>query len=389
MLEESSFLLIILLLSTALGLSFLIERFLELVNGLFKRFIFSDLDALRTEEEITEGGEALTGDEEMSQVDEKNYAPVLLAVKPLAPANAIDTMQAFLLQILGVVAGIVVCLLTDFQLFSPLGVFSTISAPVDKVLTGLLIGGGSQPIHFLLEFLNQRRINLNPSSGEILPLVNASGVIVDLEDESCDPFFKILDVPYEGGYRPESLENRNIRPAPPDLIVYHHTALHSNAAFEDVVREIVEVKRWSTGYHTVVTDDGVIHNFCRWDRTGVHALGVNDRSLGIALQGNFHAEPGDPFSNHDGQFGNLRPTDTQLLSAAKVVALWCHLYDIPVRFGETIVAHREVRATACAGSNFPYTAFEELVKGCYQAWQSHDAQTELIFYKQKQLIYST
>ncbi len=389
MLEEGSFLIIMLLLSTALGLSFLIERFLEIVNGLFKRYIFSDLDALQTEEEQKVEVVDMAGDEEMANDDEKKHAPILLAVKPLASRNAIETSQAFLLQILGVVAGIVVCLLTDFRLFSPLGVFDGVSEPIDKVLTGLLIGGGSQPIHFLLEFLNQRKITLDAPSNGILPIANASGVIVDPVD--CEPpsFFKILNVPYEGGYKPESLEDRNFRPAAPDLIVFHHTALHSNAAFEDVVREIVEVKGWSTGYHAVVTSNGAINNFCRWDRTGVHALGANHRSLGIALQGNFHAEPGDPFSNHDGRFGNLRPTDIQLLSAAKVVALWCHLFDLPVKFGETIVAHREVRATACAGSDFPYATFEELVKNCHESWKSHEAQAELIFYKQKQLIYST
>ena len=103
--------------------------------------------------------------------------------------------------------------------------------------------------------------------------------------------------------------------------------------------------------------------------------------------GNFHSDPGDPFSNDQGQFGNTRPTDIQLLSAAKVVALWCHLYNIPVNFGETILSHSEVRPTACAGSNFPYGPFAALVDNCYSSWQSHEAQSELIFYKQKQRIY--
>ena len=44
MFDEGGFTLIMLLLSTALGLSFLIERFLEILNGLFKKVVFSDLE---------------------------------------------------------------------------------------------------------------------------------------------------------------------------------------------------------------------------------------------------------------------------------------------------------------------------------------------------------
>lgn len=387
MLEEGSFMLIMLLFSTALGLSFLIERLLEFLNGLFKRLAFSDLGRFSTEVSPApenRNGDPVTEDGEQNEA----YGPVLFTMDALQPRESFETTQVFLLQVIGVVAGVILCWIAKFGLFGPLNVFTGISGSLDWILTGILIGGGSQPIHFLIQFLNQRKI-VEAGPAEILPIADSSGVIVDLSDNDPDTsFFKILDVPYNGGYKPESLENRNFRPAPPDLIVYHHTALHSNATFADVVREIVEVKGWSTGYHSVIAGDGTIDNFARWDRTGVHALGVNQRSLGIALNGNFHSQPGDPFSNDKGQFGNMRPTDIQLLSAAKVVALWCHLYQIPVKFGETIVSHREVRATACSGSNFPYGPFEALVKNCYDAWNTHDAQTELIFYKQKQLIYS-
>lgn len=387
MLEEGSFRLIMLLLSTALGLSFLIERLLEFLNGLFKKLAFSDLDWFEQKDELASLQISQQDEEQLTEADfNEQYSPVLFTMNAMEARNTFETVQRFWLQLIGVLAGIAVCWLAKFGLFGPLGAFEGLQGGVDWVLTGVLIGGGSQPIHFLIKFLNQRRV-VEAGPPEILPVVTPAGVIVDLGDDP-DPFFKILDVPYEGGYRPDTLENRNFRPAAPDLIVYHHTALHSDASFLDVVREIVEVKGWSTGYHTVVADDGTINNFCRWDRTGVHALGVNSRSLGIALNGNFHAQPGDPFSNDSGQFGNLRPTDSQLLSAAKVVALWCHLYNIPVKFGETIVSHREVRATACSGSNFPYEAFEALVKNCFDAWQSHDAQTELIFYKQKQRIFA-
>ena len=385
MIGEEGFKIILLLLSTALGLSFLIERLLEVVNGAFKKMAFSRPGRFTQElpPAVSQPQDPLDSQEAGL---EEQHRPVLFAVKTLEAKNPIETTQVLLLQLIGLGAGILICLLADFGLFGPLQVFNNISDTADHVLTGILIGGGSQPIHFLIQFLNQRKVIVD-GPPNVLPIVQPAGVIVDLDDEP-DPFFKILDVPYSGGYRPESLEHRNLRAASPDLIVYHHTAMHSNAKFEDVVREIVEVKGWSTGYHSVIGTDGTIHNFCRWDRTGVHALGVNHRSLGVALMGNFHTETGDPFSNFDGRFGNMRPTDIQLLAAARVVALWCHLYNLEPKFGETIVSHREVRATACSGSNFPYAAFEEIVVGCYEDWKSHDAQKELVFYKQKQLIYS-
>ena len=51
-----------------------------------------------------------------------------------------------------------------------------------------------------------------------------------------------------------------------DAIVYHHTAMHCDSPFEEIVREF-DRKGWLTGYHTVVFEDGTsIRVLCRWDR---------------------------------------------------------------------------------------------------------------------------
>lgn len=483
MIEEGFFLRIMLLLTTALGLSFLVERFLEFLNGWLKKLLFSELnpfvpiDALQTldfyqveagtirqlldekAEELAEiefdlarigsepdakneleqqlekkkteldelvkklkkriqkveqdPGESLTIEQKTSlkeltlildryedtkvleiecEIKEK-YPAVTFSMEPIKPRDAVKTAQEFWLKLIGTFTGITICYFSEFGLFSPLDVFAniTINAQFDWILTGFLIGGGSQPIHVLIKFLNQRKVVVDnqPDVAISRPIAAFASVGVGPPSfsSSVGPTFTVLDLPYTGGYRPEELEHRNRRTKNPELIVYHHTAMHSDTTFNDIVHEIKVVKGWSTAYHTVVMKNGVINDFCRWDRRGVHAKGANRRSLGISLNGNFHADPGDAFSNDQGQYGITRPTDEQLHSAAKVVALWCHLYDIPVEFGNTIVPHSAVRNTACPGSNFPHTAFEELVKSCFDRWKTPEAQAELVLYKQKQYIF--
>jgi len=52
-----------------------------------------------------------------------------------------------------------------------------------------------------------------------------------------------------------------------------------------------------------------------------------------------------------------------------VVALWAHLYGIPLDFEKSIVAHRQLSATSCPGNSFPYDDFKRLVTYFHGAWQ--------------------
>ena len=196
-----------------------------------------------------------------------------------------------------------------------------------------------------------------------------------------------IEIAYHGGVDRDSLEHIHKRSKNPDLIVYHHTAMHSDTVFADVVK-VIKDRNWSTGYNCVILKDGSIHPFCRWDRYGNHAKGYNRRSLGIALNGNFEPNPKVSFSNVNGSLGILHPTDEQLLSACKVVALWCHLYDIPLDFSKSILPHMDIANKACPGSNFPFSKFKTLVENVHEKWEkSQQSQEELLVYKQKQFIY--
>ncbi|MEZ4702001.1 MAG: N-acetylmuramoyl-L-alanine amidase [Rhodothermales bacterium] len=474
MLEQSDFIRILLLLTTALGLSFTIERVLELLNGLLKKLLYSELspfsdnDALqepdlyeaeiaaidttldrdaeaigrlvfeinRSEADVAEleallaekraafdrlietlrqrvreirgaHDEPITGKHEerlaalQRRLDayqvrnelhgslelEENYPEALFVLEPIPPRPPVETAQAFWLQSIGAFAGVAVCYFSHFGLFQGIGIFGDIAPVTDAILSGILIGGGSQPIHVLMKFLNERSVvDMKPVRQEDLVITPAAVAGPPLDPPTRSAPHASLDIPYDGGVDRDTLDPGRRRLANPDLIVYHHTAMHSDAAFEDVVR-VIKGRGWSTGYHCVVTYDGAIHPFCRWDYVGNHAFGVNDRSLGIALNGNFHTTPGDSGANDRGQYGHACPADDQLFNAARVVALWCHLYGIPVEFGRTIVSHRQIRATACAGSNFPDRIFEQLVRGFYEQWRTPAAQAELDLYRRKQFLF--
>jgi N-acetyl-anhydromuramyl-L-alanine amidase AmpD len=200
-------------------------------------------------------------------------------------------------------------------------------------------------------------------------------------------------VAYSGGVKPESLEFTHLRGAEPDLIVYHHTAMSSKVPFQGVVDEFLVNKGWQTGYHCVVMPDGAIKPFCRWDRTGNHAQGLNHRSLGLAFHGNFHTLNNDRYSNFDGRFGFQKPTTAQLDAGARVVALWVHLYStIDLDFASDILPHKTAMPghTVCPGSNFPHEEFQEKVRFYHERWtRSAVAQQQIALFKQNPYVYAT
>ena len=323
---------------------------------------------------------------------EERAAEAAVFLNPISPKDAERTVRVLWLQLIGVFAGVAACTASGFGLFEPLGLFGTALRPADYVLTGVLIGAGSEPIHFLIKFVTDRKVAevaaAEPATQEAQAPTARASVAAPERRPLPVPTSNPIGVPYAGGVDPDALEHRHRRRADPDLIVYHHTAMHSRSTFADVVR-VIEGRGWSTGYNCVVTDDGAIYPFCRWDRYGNHARGYNARSLGIALNGNFETAPGDRYANLNGKYGNARPTDPQLLSAARVVALWCHLYGMAPAFGETVVPHKQIAAKACPGSNFPHAAFEELVRQFHARWAaSTAAQEELALFKQKAYLYA-
>lgn len=328
-------------------------------------------------------------------------APVdTLLVHPATDPDLAGAARKFVLIMLSFAVGIVAAKVAHIELFNGFLTALGRSVPesVDHILTGLFIGGGSGPVHTLIRFITERKYAPAPAAVEETaasvpspalssaapppispkPIDSSGGGVAVITKPSV-----WVDIPYDGGVDVQVLESTHRRSGPPNKIVYHHTAMHLNSSFADVVRVIksrkaANGKNWITGYHCVVTSDGVAHPFCRWDRYGNHALGHNDRSLGISLNGNFETVERSKWSNYNGAYGPPRPTDQQLRAAARVVALWCTIYHIPADFENHIVPHFKVSPKSCPGNNFPYAEFEHLVKEYHSTWQQSEAATSAI-----------
>ena len=268
----------------------------------------------------------------------------------------------------------------------------------DIVFTGLVIGGGSQPIHELIRFITERKVD--PGNETAVVKENAKFKALDtvvstsslIEEKKEQNPLQWKDIDYRGGVNPESLQNTHLRPGTVNLVVFHHTAMSSTASFQDVIDEFLVNKKWITGYNCVIMPDGEIKPFCRWDRYGNHAQGHNARSLGLSFHGNFHTDPGDNYSNADGRYGNQQPTEAQLHAGARVVALWIYLYpDIKLDFERNILPHKEVMPghTVCPGSNFKYDEFKQLIRQYYDAWATSPvAQQHINAFKKLDYIYA-
>lgn len=341
----------------------------------------------------------------------ERYLPPPIKLIPQTPLSAVTTSNTLFYQLTAAGLGIFMAWYFGIHLLSLLmaqnGVLK-IEQPktlhdigfyiMDLVFSGLVIGGGSQPIHLLIRFITERKVKIKITEepkaviqAKALGETIAKGGLLR-EKKAVNPF-EWIDISYRGGVRPETLEQVHIRPSNPNLVVYHHTAMSSTASFEDIVKEFLETKKWLTGYHCVIMPDGAIKPFCRWDRYGNHAKGKNARSLGIAFHGNFHTDPGDKYSNADGRYGNQQPTEAQLHAGARIVALWAALYeDIDLDFERCIMAHKEVMApnyTVCPGSSFRYAEFKSLVEKYHDAWDiSEAAQAGIEKIKQLSYVYA-
>ena len=440
-------------LTVALGLSLTVERALEFVNRLLNRFFFrseapaakeqvsveQQVDRLvarvtadhqdRAAEELAEAedrlareGDALTPVEkaeaeirlarartmDSTKLEQaENFSEATILVEPATPIPYEETNRKFWMQTFGTFLGIGLCFYADLGIFKQLFQYNStlpVLDRIDQLFSGILIGAGSQPVHFLINYVTQRKIQTLKSEAESAeaavaiatekPVAVAAVTIVAPADRPAAGAKAVpvtraaeINVPYTGGVDRELLQFRHRREADPNLIVYHHTSMHSGTSFAEVVK-IIKDKGWLTGYHCVVLQDGSIHAFCRWDRYGSHVQGYNRRSLGLALNGNFETDPRIPFANVNGRFGEPKPTDEQLHAAARVAALWCHVYGIPLNWHQNILPHRELTATRCPGSNFPLVEFRKLIQHYHTQWAgSPSVRDELELYRQKPYLF--
>ena len=126
-------------------------------------------------------------------------------------------------------------------------------------------------------------------------------------------------------------------------IVIHHTA--SSGGTVEAIHESHLGRGWDgIGYHFVIGNgsgmaDGEVTPAGRWREQmhGAHAgkNEYNQHGIGICLVGNFDES---------------HPSAAQLASVKRLVATLKHEYKVP---SSNVIAHRDVKATACPGKNFP------------------------------------
>jgi N-acetyl-anhydromuramyl-L-alanine amidase AmpD len=129
---------------------------------------------------------------------------------------------------------------------------------------------------------------------------------------------------------------------------WRHIVLHHTASSTGSVASIHEAhlgRGWDgIGYHFLIgngngMENGVIEPTYRWREQmhGAHAGKdeYNQHGIGICLVGNFN---------------ETHPTPAQLAAVKRLVGVLKSEYDIT---SEHVIAHKDVKATACPGKNFP------------------------------------
>jgi len=393
---------IILALTLAGGFAVLIERLVELFKQIIDQSYLHDLrkqtkSLVKHNDEPAEPLDAelipsadFDGDDPRDDEVGFEKSPVVM-LENMHPASENEKVRLgikvfYLVSSIGI--GFVIASSMQIHLLQLLNLVPQGSNFLDQLMSGVVIAGGAQPIHLLINFITSRKLPVEqlqktepPIESEALAedtvenLVTTTASIAPIQaQQSSLPLIPWTPIKYMGGVLPESLENRNFRNANPNRIIFHHTAMSDKASFKTIVDEFLVSKGWSTGYHTVIMPNGDIKPFCRWDRVGNHTKGLNNLSLGVAFHGNFHMAKGDKYSNYDGRYGNQSPTQAQLHAGARLIALWVHLYeDISLDFEQDILPHREAKPgyTVCPGSNFPVDELKSKITHFHQGWMEN------------------
>ena len=119
------------------------------------------------------------------------------------------------------------------------------------------------------------------------------------------------------------------------IIIHHSATSRDQTTFEAIKANHINRGWGDIGYNWVITADGVLREGRPQNQIGAHcrADGMNYKSLGICLTGNFQTE---------------QPTEKQLETLKGIIEQLRGIYKIPV---ENILGHKEVAATACPGSH--------------------------------------
>jgi len=124
----------------------------------------------------------------------------------------------------------------------------------------------------------------------------------------------------------------------PEYLIIHHTATDRDRTTFEAVRQYHIRKGWGDiGYHYFITADGTLWKGRAESEVGAHAQadGMNFKSIGICLTGNFEVE---------------RPTDAQITTLETTLERLRAEYSIS---REQVLGHQEVpnAHTLCPGKN--------------------------------------
>ncbi|KKL45151.1 hypothetical protein LCGC14_2358550 [marine sediment metagenome] len=131
----------------------------------------------------------------------------------------------------------------------------------------------------------------------------------------------------------------------PTYLIIHHTATSRDKTTFAAVKKYHIKKGWGNiGYHFFIESDGTLYGYPQargQDQVGAHARadGMNYKSIGIALTGNFQME---------------EPKPEQIKTLNRIVKDLMKVWKIPKK---NILGHREVKGalTVCPGDNLiPY-----------------------------------
>lgn len=123
-----------------------------------------------------------------------------------------------------------------------------------------------------------------------------------------------------------------------DEVILHH-AEASSATVWDINDWHLNNGWTGIGYHYYIRKDGSVYRGRPEWALGAHAVGHNDRSIGICCEGAYM---------------------TETMPAAQLASLKALLRNIMGRYGKlTLLRHKDVNSTDCPGKNFPWAEAQD------------------------------
>ena len=117
-----------------------------------------------------------------------------------------------------------------------------------------------------------------------------------------------------------------------DYIILHHRA--GNGDVTSIHSQHINQGYGGIGYHFYVRKDGKIYAGRPIGTIGAHCTNYNTKSVGVCFEGNFE---------------NEKMSEVQKKAGAELVAYLKSTYK-----SAAVVRHKDMKATACPGKNFPF-----------------------------------